>query len=184
MQETRFAERHALNLSCVRTLGFSQARNKQWHHCHLWERLAATTFAITLKSRWRGRDGTEKVTTKVSFPSLVCTLKRLKSVLRKEKKNRGVVLLSPAIDSVSVKKHNRVKSVLKSGEDLRGLALFPFFFHRCNLKDILCPSCVPNTHSEACLLFMQQTEAGKGMWSWTKINLCLLSCIQHFLNLH
>lgn len=64
---------------------------------------------------------------KVTFPSLVSTLKRQENVLRKETKKRGVVLLSPAIDSASVKKHNRVKSVLKSGEDPSGGALFFFF---------------------------------------------------------
>ena len=46
-----------------------------------------------------------------------------KKILRKEKKRR-VVLLSPAIDSASVKKHNRVKSVLKSGEDPSGSVPF------------------------------------------------------------
>jgi len=63
---------------------------------------------------------------KVNFPSLVYTFKnqnKKEKVLKEEKKRRHV-LLSPAIYSASVKKHNRVKSVLKSGEDPGGSVPF------------------------------------------------------------
>lgn len=98
---------------------------KQWHHSHL-EWRTPTTFAITLTSFQRERVDTKKVMSKVTFPRWFVLLrgKKKKSWGKKKKKKRRLVLLSPAIDSASVKKHNRVKSVLKSGEDPSGSVPF------------------------------------------------------------
>lgn len=59
------------------------------------------------------------------FPSHCFALLRAqKKVLRKEKKKGDLSFCLLAIDSASVKKHNRVKSVLKSGEDPSGSVPF------------------------------------------------------------
>lgn len=68
--------------------------------------------------------------------------------------------MSLTTDSASVKEHNRVKSVLKSGEDPSSSVLFS----QPQPKEAPLYSGVPSTHSGVCQLFMVQNEAGKGMW--------------------
>lgn len=121
------------------------------------------TFAITLTSFQMERQ-CEKGEVRGHFPlTLFCTFKSRK-VLRKEEKRGDLSFCLLAIDSDSVKKHNRVKSVLKSGGGPQQQCAF---FTDTNLKESHCPPCVPNTHSGVCPLFLVQNEAGKGMWLWS-----------------
>lgn len=76
---------------------------------------------------------------KVTFPRWFVLLRSEKEkVLRKEKKGKAV-LLSAATDSASVKKHNRVKSVLKSGEDPSGSVPFSPPKPKGDPLSLLCP---------------------------------------------
>lgn len=96
------------------------------------------------------------------FPSPVCTFKEQRRIKKssgeRERESR------PFVARQCEKAQPCKISVEVGGGPQRQCA----FFHRWNLKHIHCPSCVPNTHSGVCPLFMVQTEAGKGMWLWSR----------------
>lgn len=110
------------------------------------------------------RDDTKKVMSKVTFPHWFVLLRSQKKSPQEREKKETCPFVSCHWFSQCEKAQPCKISVEVGGGPQPQCA----FFTAANLKEIHCPRCVPNTHSGVCPLFMVQTEAGKGMWRWSR----------------